>query len=200
MRNSFLSLILLAGCQVTTTDNFVNPPPGPPDSCTAIASLPGCDQGSISYSCASDRPDDGDANLVCSNGTPGALGAQLYCCAPFAQYDSACAPDPTLAGCGGVAMGFRCTGEGDPPTTPSDADPTIACSAAIADGGANRYCCNTAAPIATCAVDPSMACTGIAVGYSCAGSDAPFPTGFTCTAQPAAAAGQTGYCCMPSPS
>jgi hypothetical protein len=179
-------LSLLAACQVTTADNFENPPPGPPASCMAIAAMPGCDQGSLAYSCAGDRPDDGDANLVCSSGTPGALGATLYCCAPISQVDTQCAPDPTISGCGGVALGFQCTGG----VTPSDADPTIACSAEL---GGGAYCCNTAQPISTCAVDPSVACSGVAVGYSCAnGASPPLPAGFACSAK------GTSFCCAPT--
>jgi|HubBroStandDraft_6_1064221.scaffolds.fasta_scaffold12275_3 hypothetical protein len=180
-------LILVASCQVTTTDNFVNPPPGPPATCATVAAMPGCDQGSVAYSCAGDRPDDGDADLVCSNGTPGALGATLYCCAPISQYYTQCIPDTTITNCSGVAIGFACSGG----VTPSDADPTIACSAEL--GGDGEYCCNTAQPIETCAVDPSVTCAGVAVGYSCAdGSTPPLPSGFACT--------QNGseFCCSPT--
>ena len=186
----FMVLAILPACQVTTTDDFTNPPPGPPDTCTVIASLDGCDQGSISYACKSDRPDGSDPNLVCSNGTPGAPGTTLYCCAPYAQDASECAPDTTIPGCGSIAIGFRCTGA----VSPSDADPTIACSSATT----GEFCCNTAAPIATCAVDPTVGCAGIDVGYSCTGADMPLPTGFTCVAQPASAPDQTSYCCAPS--
>jgi hypothetical protein len=184
----FIITLLLAGCQVSTTDNFVNPPPGPPESCTVIAAMPGCDQGSVAYSCATDRPDDGDANLVCSDGSPGALGATLFCCVPISQYNTECVPDTMVAGCGGVAVGFDCTGG----VTPSDADPTIACSREL--GGDGEYCCNTAQPIETCAVDPTVTCTGAAVGYSCAdGSSAPLPSGFDCVL-----AGAASYCCAPT--
>jgi hypothetical protein len=189
MRNAIFISILLASCQVTTTDNFQNPPPGPPDTCTAAASsMPGCDQGSITYSCSTDRPDDGDIDLVCSGGTPGALGSMLYCCVPISQYNTECVPDPTIAGCGGVAAGFDCTGG----VTPSDADPTIACSGRI---GTDSYCCNTEQPIETCAVDPTVACSGVGVGYSCAdGSTPPLPNGFTCTPS-----GTASFCCSPDP-
>lgn len=182
----------LAACSAATTDNFVNPPPGPPAACTPIADLTGCDQGSVSYSCVGDRPDDGDANLVCSSGTPAAEGAALYCCAPYAQADSECTVDTTIDGCDAMAIGFACTGS----VTPSDADPTIACGSALAGAdGAQRYCCNTAATIPTCAIDPTVtACTGIAVGYSCAGTDSPFAgnPAFACAPE-----GAGGYCCIP---
>ena len=180
-------VLLICSCQVTTQDNFQNPPPGPPDACTQIAAMPGCDQGSVAYSCVDDRPDDGDINLVCSDGTPGALGATLYCCAPFSQSNTECAPDLALVGCSGVAIGFSCSGG----VSPSDADPTIACSAAQ-NGG--EYCCNTAQPIETCAVDPSVTCTDFGVGYSCADASAPpLPSGFTCTQ-----AGSASFCCSPT--
>jgi hypothetical protein len=180
-----IGLLVITACQVTTADNFENPPPGPPASCMAIAAMPGCDQGSLAYACAGDRPDDGDPDLVCSSGTPGALGATLYCCAPISQASTQCAPD-LIAGCGGVALGFHCSGG----VTPSEADPTIACSA---DLGGGAYCCNTAQPIPTCAVDASVACAGPGVGYSCAtGSSAPLPSGFACTGNGSA------FCCSPT--
>ena len=96
----------LAACQETTADNFTNPPPGVPATCTEIASLPGCDNGSRSYSCTSDRPDDvgsagGDSQqLACSGGSRGPDGTMLYCCAPFSTYYTDCALDTTIAGCG----------------------------------------------------------------------------------------------------
>ena len=194
MRYFLSSVLAIAACQTSTTDNFQNPQPGPPATCAPIASVAGCDGGSRSYSCSSDRPDDGDVDLVCSAGSPGPLGATLYCCAPYEQSSSECAPDPALAGCGGVAIGFACTGE----VSPSDADPSIACSAALVDGSASDYCCNTADIPPTCAVDPSIACSGVAAGYACAGSDAPFPAGdFTCAAV-ATGSGGTSYCCSPA--
>jgi hypothetical protein len=186
------------GCQVSTTDNFQNPPPGPPATCKQIDSLDGCDGGSISYSCTGDRPDDGDADLVCSHGSPGPLGATLYCCAPYEQAASECAP-VDVAGCGGVAIGFQCAGS----VAPNQADPAIACSGPIsdaADNGDADYCCNTIALPDTCAADPTVACGGIAAGYTCAGSA--FTSGdFTCViaSAPGSAAGpdDTSYCCSP---
>ncbi len=188
--------ILLAACSTSTTDNFQNPPPGPPDTCAAIASLPGCDHGSLSFACTAGRPDDGDTNLVCSDGAPGGDSSALYCCAPYAQQASECVPDTTLPGCTGAAMGFACSG----PTAPSDADPTIACSAPIAGSdGEQRYCCNTAAIPATCAVDASVACGGIAIGYACAGADAPSAgdAALACAPGSAGGSGATEYCCIP---
>jgi hypothetical protein len=210
MRFLLVSCALAAACSSSTTDNFVNPPPGPPPDCALVASLPGCDNGSLSYACGSDRPDGTyvdpdtgvsqlDANLVCSEGTPGGGGATLYCCAPYAQADSECVPDTTLPGCGATAIGFSCSGGDDPPTTPTDADPTIACSAASGSGGARRYCCTTAAVPPTCAVDPAASCGGIAIGYACAGTGAPSASdaSLACTEGAAGSDGQTAYCCVP---
>ncbi len=182
-------LLLLVACSTSTNDNFVNPPPGPPATCTTIAALPGCDQGSLSFSCTADRPDDGDANLVCSNGTAGPAGTTQFCCAPFSQEFSDCVVDTRIAGCGGTSMGFACGA-----TSPSDADPTIACGAGLPG---NRYCCNTTAVPPTCAVDPTVAqCTGLAIGYSCVDGDAPDAN------DPELACAQEGpgsFCCIPFP-
>ncbi len=189
MRSSiFVALAVVAACQETTTDNFINPPPGVPATCSAIAELPGCDQGSISYSCTSDRPDDvgsdagkGDtAQLVCSDGSPGAGSAMLYCCIPISQYYTECAPDPTIAGCVDSSVGFSCQGN----VAPTDADPTIACSAGQpGSNGMVQYCCNTTALPATCApTGAASTCASSAVGYTCAGSASPLDGGapFTC--------------------
>jgi hypothetical protein len=213
MRSFIILLVALAtACQENTTDNFINPPPGVPATCAQIAALPGCDQGSISYSCTSDRPDDvgsdagkGDtAQLVCSDGAAGADGEALYCCIPISQYYTECAP-ADVSGCGATSVGFACANQrgssyqGDPPLAPSDVDPTIACSAAMpGSGGALDYCCNTAAIPPQCAVDPSVSCAGIGVGYSCAvgatpGDDAP---SLACAAGSAGSDG-VGYCCVP---
>lgn len=200
-------LAALAACSSSTTDNFTNPPPGPPATCAQIASLPGCDNGSLSFACGSaDRPDGTyvdpdtgvtqiDTNLVCSNGTPGAGSSTLYCCAPFAQSDTDCVPDEAIADCGGTAMGFACTADG---VMPTDADPTIACSAAVTGGSdAPRYCCNTAAIPPTCAADTGVTCTGGAVGYACLTGASPLDAGapLTCIGAAAPGSGNTGFCC-----
>jgi hypothetical protein len=206
-----VAVVALAACQETTTDNFINPPPGVPATCAQVASLPGCDQGSISYACTSERPDDvgsaagkGDtAQLVCSDGEPGAGSQTLYCCIPLSQYFTDCAPDTSIPGCGAPAAGFSCTSQDGPPTTPSDADPTIACSSGqVGSGGAVRYCCNTAAIPPQCTVSGSEStCTGISVGYSCAGAATPGDgdPSLACAAGSAGSAG-TDYCCVPFPS
>lgn len=190
MKRLAMPALALAACQAVTTDNFQNPPPGPPAACAQIAAPPGCDDGSLGYTCGSGaRPDDGDASIVCSSGVPGALGAVLFCCAPFSQTSTECVPAPALAGCGGWAIGFSCTGG----VTPSDADPAIACSA---DLGSGAFCCNTARPIATCAIDPSVACAGVGAGYSCAdGTAPPLGSAFACTL-----VGSAAFCCSPTDS
>jgi hypothetical protein len=186
--------LLVAACNEVTTDNFTNPVPSPPDSCVVIADLPGCDFGSVSYACdGTDRPDDPDTDLVCSAGTAGVGSAQLFCCIPYEQATSECTPDPTIPGCGGVAVGFSCAGQDSPPTTPGDADPTIACSAAMASGSANRYCCNTTAVPQTCAADQTVACHDAEVGYTCVGSDTPTDAGAPLDCATGAVAGT--FCC-----
>jgi hypothetical protein len=62
----------LAACTTSTQDDLTNPPPGPAASCAPISALSGCVAGALSFSCTSDRPDDGDTNLVCDRGRPGA--------------------------------------------------------------------------------------------------------------------------------
>jgi len=197
MKTTIIHVIALASavtaCQEVTTDNFKNPPPGVPDTCTQIASLPGCDNGSISYGCTSDRPDDvggdgGDSQqLACSAGSPGPNGTTQYCCAPFSTYYTECAIDTTIAGCGATSIGFACGA-----TAPSDADPTIACSASLGDG---KYCCNTAALSPSCAIDPGVAaCTGIEVGYGCVDGASPSDGDPSLACTPV---GGGDYCCLP---
>jgi hypothetical protein len=197
--------LAVAACQEVTTDNFINPPPGVPDTCTTIAALPGCDQGSLSYACTSDRPDDvgsaaghGDVQqLACSAGSPGPNGSTLYCCAPWSSYFSGCAVDTKVPGCGATSFGLSCASG----ISPSDADPSIACGAAIPGAnGAHRYCCNTAAVPQTCAPDPSVAaCTGVQVGYGCVSGATPSDgdASLACSAETRTADGSVGYCCVP---
>lgn len=191
-----IAALALAACQETTTDNFPNPPPGVPDTCTAIAALPGCDGGSLSYACSADRPDGSDTQLACSTGTAGANGATLYCCIPLSQMFSDCAP-AAVFGCGATSVGLRCASA----TSPSDADPAIACSAPNAGSdGAATYCCNTAAVPPQCAVDPGVSCQGLGVGYTCAGSATPADgdASLECDAG-IVGSGGLGYCCQPPP-
>jgi hypothetical protein len=209
MRAQLLILLAVTACQEVTTDNFINPLPGVPATCSQISDLTGCDQGSLSYACTSSRPDDvgsdagkGDtAQLVCSDGSLGPDGTSLYCCIPFSQYYADCAP-MAIPGCGATAVGFACTNDGTaggPPTTPSDADPTIACSAAITGAGsAARYCCNTAEIPPQCAADATVTCGGVAVGYSCTQDATPADDdpNLACAAGSAGSNG-LGYCCVP---
>jgi hypothetical protein len=205
MRNAFC-FVALAACSISTQDNFANPPPGPPATCAPIANLPGCDGGSLAYACTAGRPDDCPAcgsgsaadqgpSLACDRGTSG-VGATLYCCAPFGTYYSECKADPAIAGCGAPSIGFSCAG----PTSPADADARLACSAPIANAdGTTGYCCSSATVPATCAADPSVACVGVAIGYTCAGADAPDAGNATLAcAITAASGGATSYCCAPA--
>jgi hypothetical protein len=185
-----LLLLLSSGaCTSQTTDNFENPPPGPPASCTANAAVTGCAGGSVGYTCTSARPDDGDTNLVCDDGTPGAEGATIYCCAPYGQSWSDCTVDTGIAGCEGASFGFRCSG----PETPSEADASLACSAGTPSGGDTLYCCNSEVlppACVTCQADgagcdaPTDCCSkqcnaGNTCGANdtCAANDQPCPHG-----------------------
>jgi hypothetical protein len=182
--------LALAGCTAGTSDNFTNPPPGPPATCSPVEALTGCVGGGLSFSCTYGRPDDGDTNLVCDLGTPGisgpgdgGSGTVLYCCAEYGQWASECTT-AAVPGCAAQSIGFACTGE----TSPDEVDPYLVCSGALAGSdGATDYCC---APF-----DPSSAlcrcgsfdedaglcggsalatgCTGTAIGFTCAGAHTP---------------------------
>ncbi|HUJ60615.1 MAG TPA: hypothetical protein VLX92_19070 [Kofleriaceae bacterium] len=205
---TILLVLALAACETSTTDNFQNPPPGPPATCMTIAALAGCDGGSLAYACSDGRPDDCPGcgagleahqgpNLVCDRGSPGAAGTTLYCCAPYGTYDSDCVATTEIAGCGGTSLGFSCTGE----TTPAQADAQLSCSGALAgSGGATDFCCTSTPPAPTCAFDASVACTGVAIGFTCAGADAPFSGDASLACTPTGPAGATtSYCCAPPP-
>ncbi len=147
MRGSWVALLACAGacalvqaCTVHTEDDFTNPPPGPPSTCTAVAALDGCSGGSVSYACTADRPDHGDTSLVCSKGTPGASGSTLYCCAPYGQAYSECTVTTTLPGCDGYSFGFACSGE----VTPAEADTALTCGPGMPSGAQTTYCCTSA--------------------------------------------------------
>jgi hypothetical protein len=190
------SLLLTFGvsaCTSSTPDNFQNPPAGPPMSCTTNPAVVGCTGGSVGYTCAGDRPDDGDTNLVCNDGTPGAAGMTIYCCAPYGQYWSDCTVDTSIAGCVGDSFGFKCSG----PESPAEADTTLACSAGTASGKGTLYCCNSAVLPPTCAADPAVTgCEGATIGYSCAGAATPslLDPALACSAS---ASG--GFCCALTP-
>jgi hypothetical protein len=197
-----LALILLclgaAACSSQTNDNFENPPPGPPASCTASSAVVGCEGGSLGYVCTSDRPDDGDTNLVCSDGTPGADGVTIYCCAPYGQYWSDCTVDTSVPGCVADSFGFTCSG----PEAPGDADASIVCSAGIPSGSNTVYCCSSAVLVPTCAADPTVTgCSSPAIGYSCEGTASPGDSemSLACTVGMADGTGATQRCCLPFP-
>jgi hypothetical protein len=171
-RPSHLALLLLlssGACTSQTTDNFEDPPPGPPAACTPDPAVADCNGGSLGYTCAGDRPDRGDTNLVCSDGEPAANGMTSYCCAPYGQYWSDCTVDTGIAGCEGSSFGFKCTG----PETPSQADASLACSAGVPSGGDLLYCCNAEVlppACAPCRADGAacVGCEGAAIPYRCA--------------------------------
>src|SRR5579883_1500052 len=78
-------------------------PPGVPDTCTALADLPGCDHDAIGYTCSASRPDAGSAALACSAGFAEGSATE-YCCAVLGTILPACAPievtgcaDPAIA-------------------------------------------------------------------------------------------------------
>jgi hypothetical protein len=140
-------------CTSQTNDNFDNPPPGPPSTCATDPAVTACSGGSVAYACSSDRPDHGDTNLVCDDGSPAAAGMTTYCCAPYGQYWSDCTVDTTVAGCTPASFGFRCSG----PESPNEADASLACSAGTPSGSDTLYCCNSevlSPPLcAACAAD-----------------------------------------------
>ncbi len=206
-RIALASFWALASCTAQTQDNFTNPPPGPPTSCTQVSALPGCGGGSLSYACASGRPDDGDANLVCDRGTAGvSSGSVSYCCAPYGQWASECAPAPALSGCGAQSLAFSCTGE----TSPDQVDPSLVCSSSLpGDGGGKDYCCvsfDQSSGICrctsfdegagTCGAAASTSCSSGAIGFDCAGAHTPTEVNplLACTVPEGGATGS--YCCQ----
>jgi hypothetical protein len=74
---------------------------------------------------------------VCSNGAPQSDGSTEYCCIPYAQTYSLCAPNHALSGCDAPSVGFSCTGE----TAPNEADSALTCATGPASDGAATYCC-----------------------------------------------------------
>ena len=127
---TMICVSLGAGCSAT-----VNAAPSPPGSsgCAQDSSV-SCDRAT-GFSCdSSDRPEDTDSSLVCSEGTP-APGAILYCCVSFTS--SSCAPDETVGGCTGDSFGFSCTGS----DTPDEADSSLVCSPPTPGNGVLLYCC-----------------------------------------------------------
>jgi hypothetical protein len=190
-----LSALVFAACQSNTNDNFTNPPGLPPTTCAISSAVENCFGGSVGYTCTSDRPDDGDISLVCDDGTPGAAGMTIYCCAPYGQYWSDCNVDTSITGCVGTSFGFRCTG----PEAPSDADSSLTCDTGVTSGSDTLYCCNSAVLPPTCAQNTTVQseCAGVAIGYACTGSDSPATSDPSLTCSPVADAGPGAYCCSP---
>jgi hypothetical protein len=197
-----------AGCTAATQDNFTNPP-GPPPSCTQVQALAGCTEGSLSYSCTTARPDDGDTNLVCDRGTPG-VGFEggaptLFCCAPYGQWASECAPS-NVAGCGAESFGFSCSAG----TSPDQVDTSLVCSEAVpSPGGTSDYCCISFSQssgvcrcasfdqgLGTCGGAASTSCPGASVGLSCASGHRPTEVNpvLVCSAPDGGSVG--AYCCQ----
>jgi len=196
----------LGGCTAMTQDNFANPPPGAPPTCSPVAMFAGCAAGAISYSCTGQRPDDTDPNLVCDEGTAGVDGqgsAVLYCCAPYAQWASGCTP-AAVARCGKASIGFSCSGR----TSPDEADMSLVCSESLkADGGTREYCCvsfdQTSGVCRCSSFDEDAGSCGVAAVSGCTAAAIPFtcsPTGSPSDIDPlldcTAADGSDGaYCC-----
>lgn len=132
-----LPLALITSCTQNTDDNFPNPPPGPPATCS-VAAVDGCSSDAQGYSCTTaDAPDLTDTNLVCSKGVGLSDGTTQYCCLPFAQSFSECMADRTLAGCDAPSIGFSCGGA----TAPDEADSALTCVAGPTSGEVATYCC-----------------------------------------------------------
>jgi hypothetical protein len=203
-RTASALLLAFAGCTTSTEDNFTNPPPGPPSTCARVDAFPGCTAGSLSYSCASDRPDDGDTNLVCDDGVPGPDGATLYCCAPYGQWATECTPK-TVTGCGAESFGFGCASG----VSPDQADTSLVCSSGLGgDGGASDYCCVSFAQssgLCRCASFDdasgmcglrSTGCSGAAIGFACAPTHAPTEVNSLLECSAPDAGGGATYCCQ----
>ncbi len=181
-------------CTTYTTDNFENPPPPPPATCVIDNAVAGCTAGSVGYTCTSDRPDDGDTNLVCSAGARGA-DTTAFCCLPYAQYFTECTTDTSIVGCADPAFGFSCAGQ----TTPAEADANLACSVGMTSDGAMAYCCVSSEVSPTCAFDPGVSCVGASIGFACAGNGSPGENDapIACSVGNVGEAGSTTRCCLP---
>jgi hypothetical protein len=210
----FVPLGLFA-CNEVSTSNAV--PPTPPASCAPQADVPGCGTGQQGYACSgSEAPDDGDNQLVCTSGTPGAPGAALdggtgltlYCCIDFAQASSDCWADPSVAGCQG-GYGFSCSTLRGPvgvdgglaPWSPAMADPFLGCRQVTTDDATATatYCCIDPVTPGSCVADSSLGCEGSSVGYTCGGTDTPdaIDSSIVCGSAATNVTGGTGYCCIP---
>ncbi len=191
MKNIFLLLFFVSACTVATDDNFQNPflcRRRAPSAQTS--NVIGCTAGSIGYTCTSDRPDDGDTNLVCSAGKT-AAGATAYCCLPFAQSFNECTTSTTIAGCADPGFGFSCAGQ----VGPADVDSRLACSHAID----SSYCCVASDIEPSCVSAPAAACAGASIGFSCVSNASPGDgnASVACDGGTAGENGATTRCCIP---
>jgi hypothetical protein len=197
---AWLALPILLACNETSSNNFTTQ--APPDTCTPQADVTGCNSGETGYACTgSQAPDDGDNELVCDDGSPGASGTTLYCCLTYAQRYSDCSADDGISGCQG-GYGFSCTGA----TSPDMADTFLGCKKTSGDiepdgGGPGTYCCLSVTTPASCVPRPSLACDGASVGYACTGTDTPdsIDTSVVCSRSASSVSQATGYCCLTYP-
>ncbi len=188
-----LLLLAIGSCTVTT---------GTTGTCSPDSTVAGCVASSIGYSCTgSATPDESNASLNCSSGTPGNAGSTLYCCAPLPG-PGTCAPDSTIANCPTSSTGYSCTGTDTPP----ESYPLVTCGTGIpGNAGATLYCCTSGGTDAgspeagaTCMVDPTVSgCAAGSTGYSCVGGATPLQTNgaLTCGSGTPGNAGSTLYCC-----
>ena len=110
-----------------------------PTMATCVADLMVmCASPGNGYSCVgAATPMQTDATLTCGMGMLEADHTTLaYCCNAAAA--PACAADPSVTGCPGVATGYTCTGGANPMTS------TLLCGSAMAGAnGAMSFCCTT---------------------------------------------------------
>jgi hypothetical protein len=163
-------------------------------TCMADSTVTGCTGTASGYSCTGSTPPNvSDPTLSCSVGAAG-TGETLYCCSGV-NVPGACMADPTVTGCTGSAYGFSCTG-----TAPPNAnDPSLSCSAGVADTGDTSYCCSVVDLPATCMPDATVTgCTGGAYGFTCTDSSLPNENdpSLSCSAGVAGSSGDTSYCCL----
>ena len=168
-------------------------------TCAQDTTVQGCAAASYGFSCTgSDTPDQDQAGLVCSTGTPASNGATLYCCGYTAGVDAGtdagttCMQDPTVT-CTGSAQGWSCTGSDTP-----DQDQTgLVCSTGTAGSGNTAYCCIPFTST-TCMQDSTVqGCQSGSYGFSCTGTDSPSQSdsSLTCSTGTAGTGGETLYCC-----
>lgn len=166
-------------------------------SCSADASVTGCQVGSYGYACTgSTRPEDVDTSLVCSAGVPSAAANSYdYCCETAATVTNACGADPTVTGCVGGSTGYTCVGTATP-------DATLDCSAGVPGVGQTTvYCCGGTSA-GSCAADTTVTgCATGSAGYSCSGVARPDADGtLQCSSGvPTADGASTAYCCYSAP-